>query len=81
MRERENANRTREAGNRDKVEGAIAIVLAFVRSGAVGFIDWLDGFIDIQAHVLNAFATAVSNDIMTISLIARAEQQLNFKLA
>jgi len=79
--ERENANRTREAGNRDKVEGAIAIVLAFVRSGAVGFIDWLDGFIDIQAHVLNAFATAVSNDIMTISLIARAEQQLNFKLA
>ena len=74
MRERENANRTREAGNRDKVEGAIAIVLAFVRSGAVGFID-------IQAHVLNTFATAVSNDIMTISLIAGAEQQLNFKLA
>ncbi len=30
--------------------------------GAVGFIDWLDGFIDMQAHVLNAFATAVSND-------------------
>jgi hypothetical protein len=28
----------------------------------VGFIDWLDGFIDMQAHVLNAFATAVSND-------------------
>jgi hypothetical protein len=27
-----------------------------------GFIDWLDGFIDMQAHVLNAFATAVSND-------------------
>src|SRR5206468_4228194 len=24
--------------------------------------DWLDGFIDMQAHVLNAFATAVSND-------------------
>jgi hypothetical protein len=28
----------------------------------VGFIDWLDGLIDMQAHVLNAFATAVSND-------------------
>ena len=34
----------------------------FARNGAVGFIDWLDGFIDMQAHVLNAFATAVSND-------------------
>jgi hypothetical protein len=29
---------------------------------AVGFIDWLDGFIDMQAHVLNAFAAAVNND-------------------
>jgi len=28
----------------------------------VGFIDWLDGLIDMQAHVLNAFATAASND-------------------
>jgi len=32
----------------------------------VGFIDWLDGFIDMQAHVLNAFATA---SVMTISLL------------
>jgi hypothetical protein len=31
-------------------------------NGAVGFTDWLDDFIDMQAHVLNAFATAVSND-------------------
>src|SRR6266487_2750282 len=48
---------------RDKPRaGSVARLLAFTRSGAVGFIDWLDGFIDMQAHVLNAFATAVSND-------------------
>jgi hypothetical protein len=40
----------------------VASLLALIQSGAVGFIDWLDGFIDMQAHVLNAFATAVSND-------------------
>jgi hypothetical protein len=39
---------------------------------------WLDRFIDLQAHVLNAFATAVSNDNIPI---ARARQQLNFRLA
>jgi hypothetical protein len=27
----------------------------------------LDGFIDMQAHVLNAFATAVSNDNIPIA--------------
>jgi len=35
---------------------------AIIRSGVGGLIDWLDGFIDVQAHALNAFATAVSND-------------------
>jgi hypothetical protein len=40
----------------------VANTLGLFRNGAVGFIDWLDGFIDMQAHVLNAFATAVSND-------------------
>jgi hypothetical protein len=39
----------------------VAKTLNSYRNGAVGFIDWLDGFIDMQAHVLNAFATAVSN--------------------
>jgi hypothetical protein len=34
---------------------------------AVGFIDWIDGFIDMQAHVLNVFATAVSNDNIPIA--------------
>jgi len=34
-------NRTREAGNRDEVEGAMANTLKFSCNGAVGFIDWL----------------------------------------
>ena len=41
MREREDANRTREAGNRDEVEGVVANTLDLFRGGAVGFIDWL----------------------------------------
>ena len=50
MREREDANRTREAGHRDEVEGVVASSLKLLRQGAsvlakafgVGFIDWLD---------------------------------------
>jgi hypothetical protein len=42
VREREDANRTREAGNRDEVEGVLANTLNLFRNGAVGFIDWLD---------------------------------------
>ena len=42
MREREDANRTREAGNRDEVEGVVANTLKSFRNGDVGFIDWLD---------------------------------------
>jgi hypothetical protein len=44
VREREDANRTREAGSRDEVEGVVANTLKLHRKGAVGFIDWLDGF-------------------------------------
>jgi hypothetical protein len=39
VREREDANRTREAGNRDEVEGVVARSLDLFRNGAVGFID------------------------------------------
>jgi len=39
--EREDANCTRAAGNRDEVEGVVANTLNLSRSGAVGFIDWL----------------------------------------
>ncbi|OLA95959.1 MAG: hypothetical protein AUH19_08825 [Verrucomicrobia bacterium 13_2_20CM_55_10] len=42
VREREDENRTREAGNRDEVEGVAASTLNLYRNGAVGFIDWLD---------------------------------------
>jgi hypothetical protein len=42
VREREDANRTREAGHRDEVEGVVASTLNLSRNGAVGFIVWLD---------------------------------------
>ena len=42
VREREDANRTREAGNRDEVEGVVAITLKSYRNGDIRFIDWLD---------------------------------------
>jgi hypothetical protein len=42
VREREDANRTREAGNRDEVEGVVANSLKLFRREVVGFIDWLD---------------------------------------
>ena len=51
VREREDVNRTREAGNRDEVEGVVASSLKLHRNRAacrvslftlVGFIDWLD---------------------------------------
>src|SRR5438552_11002485 len=51
--EREDMNRTREAGNRDEVEGVVANTLNAFRGGAsllaknfgVGVIKWLDAFI------------------------------------
>src|SRR6266404_3213744 len=42
VREREDANRTREAGNRDEVEGVVANKLTVFCNGDAGFIDWLD---------------------------------------
>ena len=44
MREREDANRTREAGHLDEIQGVVANILKFSGNGAVGFIDWL-GFV------------------------------------
>ena len=41
MREREGANRTREAGHLDEIQGAVANTLKLYRQGAVGFIGWL----------------------------------------
>ena len=42
MRERQDANRTREAGHLDEIQGVVANRLNAFRDGAVGFIDWLD---------------------------------------
>src|SRR5438552_6579080 len=41
-REREEANRTREAGHLDEIQGVVANTLNAFRGRAVGFIDWLD---------------------------------------
>jgi hypothetical protein len=30
--------------------GDVTIMLKLLREGVVGFIEWLDGFIDMQAH-------------------------------
>ena len=46
MREREDANRTREAGSLDEIRGVVANTLKLHRNAAVGFIDWLGlGFV------------------------------------
>ena len=42
VREREDANRSREAGHLDEIQGVVANTLNLFRHGAVGFIDWLD---------------------------------------
>jgi hypothetical protein len=42
VREREDANRTREAGHLDEIQGVVASSLELHRNGDVGFIDWLD---------------------------------------
>jgi hypothetical protein len=41
VREREDANRTREAGHLDEIQGVVANTLTLHRAGVVGFIDWL----------------------------------------
>ncbi len=50
MREREDENRTREAGNRDEVEGVVANTLKLYCNGAVGFIDWLGVWVVILSQ-------------------------------
>jgi hypothetical protein len=46
VREPEEANRTREAGHLDEIQGVVANTLVIIRLGAVGFIDWLDASVD-----------------------------------
>jgi len=42
VRERESANRTREAGHRHEIARVVANTLKLSRNGAVDFIGWLD---------------------------------------
>ena len=49
MREREEANRTREAGHLDEIQGVVANRLNAFRGVAVGFIVWLGG-LELLAH-------------------------------
>jgi hypothetical protein len=42
VREHEDANRTREAGRLDEIQGVVAIMVNLFRNVVVGFIDWLD---------------------------------------
>ena len=44
VREREDANRTREAGCLDEIQGVVANTPGLFRNGAVAFIAWLDLF-------------------------------------
>jgi len=56
VREREDANRTREAGHLDEIQGVVASTLKVPRQGAsllakafgVGFIDWLDSLCGLR---------------------------------
>ncbi len=44
VREREDVNRTREAGCLDEIQGVVANTPGLFRNGAVAFIVWLDLF-------------------------------------
>jgi hypothetical protein len=50
VREREEANRTREAGHLDEIQGVMANTLKSLRNGAVGFIGWSDLKLDFTQH-------------------------------
>ena len=61
MREREDMNRTRVAGNRDEGEGGVANTLNLFRHGAVGFIDWLDATIMAESGEAAALGAALES--------------------
>jgi len=55
--EREEANRSREAGHLDEIQGVVANTLKLFRQGAVGFIVWLDALVSIQFSRISACGT------------------------
>ena len=70
MRERADANRTREAGHLDEIQGVMANTLKLHRQWAVGFIVWLDNvsdFIDnfsgfVQVVRVNEELNSINSD-------------------
>ena len=62
MRERQDANRTREAGHLDAIQGVVANTLNLLRNGAsllansfgVGFIVWLGIGVNNESRVVTA---------------------------
>ena len=64
MREREDANRTREAGHLDEIQGVVASSLELSSNGAVGFIDWLDEVAGYLANAARPVGDLQSVDLM-----------------
>ena len=73
VREREDSNRTREAGNRDGVEGVVANTLKLYRHGAVGFIDWLDPLVEWSTYFLQLLFLILSNK-QDVEILIATEQ-------
>jgi len=73
VREREDANRTREAGHLDEIQGAVANTLKLLRNGAVGFIDWLD------SEVQNIFKSHIQDTIAAPSTISPSPTNASFR--
>jgi hypothetical protein len=69
VREREDANRTREAGGLDEIHGVVAIRLKLLRDGAVGFIDWLD----VWAATLKTSLHMLESLLRALPLIRQSE--------
>jgi hypothetical protein len=83
--EREDANRTREAGHLDEIQGVVANTLNLQRNGAVGFIDWLGLVVSLKSfcdafcqlfhllHVLNMTLPFFSQQLRCGCLPAKQE--------
>ena len=72
MRERQDPSRTREAGNRDEVEGVVANTLKLYRNGAVGFIVWLDRFrvlLTANNHPTDDAESNEKSDLIKVNLL------------
>jgi hypothetical protein len=70
VREREDANRTREAGHLEEIQGVVANTLNLFLNGAacrvssftlVGFIDWLDGLRAVTQDRLRSFGERIGD--------------------